>query len=99
MNMEQQRKRKHWQKNVHHKKFVINTLIYIRKSMNGFNWNSIFSDEHQHQNKLSMCKRISIDFNEIFKYRIAQDIFWKLYRRNLIFQETVKQLYCNTCER
>jgi methionyl-tRNA synthetase len=42
---------------------------------------------------------ILIVFNEISNYRIAQNIFWKLYQRNLIFQDTVEQLYCNTCQR
>jgi methionyl-tRNA synthetase len=41
----------------------------------------------------------SIVFSEISNYRIAQDIFWKLYQRSLIFQDTIEQLYCNTCQR
>ncbi|UJR08631.1 hypothetical protein I4U23_012890 [Adineta vaga] len=30
---------------------------------------------------------------------ISQDIFWKLYKRNLVTKDKVKQLYCETCQR
>ncbi|CAF3602276.1 unnamed protein product [Rotaria sordida] len=30
---------------------------------------------------------------------IAQDIFWKLHKRNLIFNQSVEQLYCDSCQR
>ncbi|CAF4002674.1 unnamed protein product [Rotaria sp. Silwood1] len=30
---------------------------------------------------------------------IAQDIFWKLHKRNLIFNQSVEQLHCDTCQR
>ncbi|CAF3583072.1 unnamed protein product, partial [Rotaria sp. Silwood2] len=29
---------------------------------------------------------------------IVQDIFWKLHKRNLIFNQSVEQLYSDTCE-
>ncbi|CAF0956997.1 unnamed protein product [Adineta ricciae] len=31
--------------------------------------------------------------------QISQDIFWKLYNRNLVLKEKVDQLYCDTCQR
>ncbi|XP_064594785.1 methionine--tRNA ligase, cytoplasmic-like isoform X2 [Liolophura sinensis] len=30
---------------------------------------------------------------------IAQDIFWKLYNRQLIIKDSIEQLFCNICER
>ncbi len=37
--------------------------------------------------------------NSNLNFRISQDIFWKLHKRNLVFKDTVEQLYCETCQR
>ena len=31
--------------------------------------------------------------------RISQDIFWKLYQRDLVLKRSVEQLFCNSCQR
>ena len=37
--------------------------------------------------------------NGCFIYRIAQDIFWKLYHHGYISEDKVEQLRCEPCER
>lgn len=59
MNMVQQQKQKHYQKDVHQKRFVINIMKFIKRFMNGLIFHLINLEEPQPIVKLRLLKIFS----------------------------------------